>query len=128
MIEEPGTDDARAAWRAASRKVSSRLLYAESRSALARSVRVGRTTRARAMAARALIDDLWEEVARVHPDEPIVRRAAELSDEHGLRAYDAVHLASCESLSDDELVLVAADGALLQAARSRGLPTLRVRG
>jgi hypothetical protein len=127
VIHEPGTDAARAAWREASRKVSSRLLYVESRAALARAVRSGRSTRDRAAAARALIDALWQEVTRVNPTEPLIRRAAELSDLHGLRAYDAVHLASCESVIDDEVVLVAADGDLLSAAQDHGVATVRVR-
>lgn len=126
VIDEPGTDEARAAWRDASRKVSSRLLYVESRAAVARAARSGRTTRRRAISARNVIDDLWQEVTRVDPAEQLIQRAAELSDRHGLRAYDAVHLASCESVGDDDVVLVAADGNLLSAARSHGLATLRV--
>ena len=126
VIDEPGSDEARVAWRDASRKVSSRLLYVESRAAVARAERSGRAARRQAIAARSVIDDLWQEVTRVDPAEPLIQRAAELSDRHGLRAYDAVHLASCESISDDDVVLVASDGDLLSAARGHGLATLRV--
>ena len=108
-------------------KISSRLLYAESRAALARAVRAGRTTPRRAAAARSLVDDLWDEVTRIDVTEALVRRAGALSDAHGLRAYDAVHLASCESVGDETTVLVAADGPLLDAAREHGLSTAPVR-
>lgn len=126
MIDEPGTEEARAAWREADRKVSSELLYVETRAALARAERSGRATRRRAVFVRELIDELWQEVARVDPAEFLILRAAELCDLHGLRAYDAVHLASCESMDDDGVVLVAADRDLLSAATSHGLATLRV--
>jgi len=77
---------------------------------------------------RALVDDLWQDVTRIDPDEAVVEKAAELCDRYGLPAYGAVHLASCESLDDDGVVLVAADGDLLSAARSQRLATLRVPG
>jgi predicted nucleic acid-binding protein len=126
VIDEPGSDHARTAWRAADQKVSSHLLYVEARAAVARAERSGRATRRQAALVRALVDDLWQDVTRIDPDEAVVEKAAELCDRYGLRAYDAVHLASCESLDDDGVVLVAADGDLLSAARSQRLATLRV--
>jgi predicted nucleic acid-binding protein len=74
------------------------------------------------------VDDLWNEVTRIDVTETLVRHAGELCDRHDLRAYDAVHLASCECLGDEDLVLVAADGDLLSAARERGLAILPLRG
>jgi hypothetical protein len=76
---------------------------------------------------RELVEDLWNDVTRIDVTETLVRHAGELCDRHPLRAYDAVHLAACESLSDDDVVLVAADGDLLAAARERGLAILPLR-
>jgi hypothetical protein len=90
-------------------------------------VRTGRATPGRAAAARALIDDLWNDVTRIDVTEQLVRRAGDLCERHGLRAYDAVHLASCESIAETSTVLVAADGDLLTAARERGLTTFPLR-
>jgi predicted nucleic acid-binding protein len=77
---------------------------------------------------RELIDDLWNEITRIDVTEALVQRAGDLCDRHGLRAYDAVHLASCESIGQDDVVLVAADGDLLVAAREHGVTTLPLRG
>jgi uncharacterized protein len=62
-------------------------------------------------------------MTRIEVTEDIVQRATDLAGVHGLRAYDAVHLASFEEIADEESVLVAADGALLTAAGQRGMRT-----
>ena len=46
-----------------------------------------------------------------------------LAERHGLRAYDAVHLASVDAVADEETLLVAADGAIVRAARAHGIAT-----
>lgn len=76
--------------------------------------------------ARRRIEALWGAVDRLDVSEPLARLAGELAEHHGLRAYDAVHLASAVSVADAELVLVAADGNLLAAARRLGLATARL--
>ena len=37
-------------------------------------------------------DDDWDHYFVVDVTEPLVRRAAQLADKHGLRGYDAIHL------------------------------------
>ncbi len=60
------------------------------------------------------------------PTAALLRGAGDLAEEHGLRAYDAVHLASLEQIADAETVLVAADGDLPAAARARGFTTAQL--
>lgn len=69
------------------------------------------------------LERFWAAIDRVEPTEALARRAGELADAHGLRAYDAVHLASFEQVADPEAVLVSADGELVDAARSLGFTT-----
>ena len=71
---------------------------------------------------------LWGGIERVTVTAPLVQRAGDLAEEHGLRGYDAVHLASFEEVADAEAVLVAADGGLIAAARARGFATVAVAG
>ena len=123
MLDEPGTTAAREVWSSAERRTSSLLLYAETQAGLARAARTARLARASAEAARQLANGLWAEIARIDVSEAVVHRAGALAGKHALRAYDAVHLASYEEVADEDSVLVAADGALLAAARHRGLRT-----
>ncbi len=72
---------------------------------------------------RRRVEALWGALDRIEPSDALVHRAGDLAEEHGLRAYDAVHLASVEQLSYEDAVLAAADGDLLAAARERGFAT-----
>ncbi len=74
--------------------------------------------------ARRRIEALWAAVDRVELTTALARRAGELADQHRLRAYDAVHLASLECVADPETVLVSADEELLGAARSMAFMTM----
>lgn len=123
-IDEPHTDEVRAAWDAARQRLSSQLLYVEARAAIARAVRLSRLGSREALAARALTELLWGGVERVAATPSLVQRAGDLAEEHGLRGYDAVHLASFEEIADERAVLVATDGDLVTAAMTRGFLTL----
>ena len=124
VIAEPGSADARAAWDDAQTRISSRLLYPEARAGLARARRMHRLDAPSARAARYGIDDFLDEAELIGVTAELARRAGDLAEEHGLRAYDAVHLASAEEIGDAATVFVAADGQLLAAAAERGLNTL----
>lgn len=124
LVSESGSQDIENVWLDADRRVASLLLYVEASAAL------GRLRRARSIGARELriarqrFEALWAAVDRLDVAEPLVRRAGELAEAHGLRAYDAVHLASAEDLGDPEVVFVSADGKLLDAAGELGLTTI----
>lgn len=125
VIEEPGSEAAGRLWDGADHVVSVRLLYAEARAALAQAGRTGRITRRQQPRLVEGVDSLYSQLDRLDVDEILVRRAGELAEELGLRGYDAVHLAGAERLHDPELVLVAGDGPLLNAATELGLAVAR---
>lgn len=124
-VPEPGASDAIAAWLRADRVVSSLLLYPEARSALGRAIRSRRLVGGRERRARRLLERLWADVGRVGVSASLAVRAGELAEEHRLRAYDAVHLASLEAVGDAETVLVSADLDLVRAAGALGFATVR---
>lgn len=124
LVSEAGSRNVEDVWLAAERRVASLLLYVEASAALGR-LRRARSIDARELrAAKGRFERLWEAVDRLDVDESLVRRAGQLADAHGLRAYDSVHLASAEDLGDPEVVFVSADRRLLDAARELGLTTI----
>jgi uncharacterized protein len=121
IVPEPGTSEVAAVWSRADRLVSSQLLYPEARAAVARALTIGRLGRRRLPAVRRMLEELWARLDRVVVTEKLVRQAGDLAEEHGLRAYDAVHVASLQTVADPDVVLVASDGNLIAAAQSGGI-------
>ena len=72
---------------------------------------------------RRLAERLWQLVDSIEITPPLAARAGDLAEEQGLRAYDAVHLASAEAVADAETVVVTADHELRAAAQRLGLRT-----
>jgi uncharacterized protein len=69
-------------------------------------------------------DDDWDHYFVVDVTEPLVKRAAQLGDKHGLRAYDAIQLSSAIVLreqSGEAVSFCCFDGRLLGASRREGL-------
>ena len=66
----------------------------------------------------------WELTAIVELDEDVCGTAAELAESTGVRALDALHLASAELLGRDECSFVTFDQRLAAAARSLGWTVL----
>ena len=126
VVEEPGSEVAGRLWDAADRLVSVRLIYAEARAALAQAQRMGRVTPRQLPGLVADVASLYAQIDRADIDEPTVRRAGDLAESFGLRGYDAVHLASAERLESGELVLVAGDVPLLDAATELGIAVARI--
>lgn len=97
---------------------------AEVAAALAKAARVGLIKRDAAMKALEAFNADWEHLIRLQLGEPLAARAATLAWEHGLRGYDAVHLATAlgwrETLG--EAVTVATyDRELWRGAQASGL-------
>jgi predicted nucleic acid-binding protein len=67
----------------------------------------------------AALEEIYAELRVIAIDEALARAAGELASEHGLRGYDAVHLASALAL-EGEVVLVTWDADLGDAARTTG--------
>lgn len=121
FVAEDGSARAASLWDGADHVVSVRLVYPEGRAALAQAHRLGRLTARQLSDAVAEFDARYEELDLVEIDQRLARHAGDLAEAHGLRAYDAVHLAAADRVRDLELVVVAGDGALLDAATAEGM-------
>ena len=126
LIAETGSERAASLWNSSDRAVSVRLFYPEARAALAQAGRLRRLSARNLRAAVDQLDALLEEMDIVEVDEVLARRVGDLSEAHRLRGYDAVHLAAAERLRDPDVVLVAGDGALLEAGTAAGIAIARL--
>ena len=125
--EEEGSDLVRQGVRAADLIATSLMAYAETRSALARKSRSREISRAIFNRCKREFDRDWLELHKLPVDEPLVRKAGELAEQHALRALDALHLATADSLQTalrDTVTFACFDGALNGAAEARGLALL----
>src|SRR5581483_1634199 len=109
MIEEPSGEVASRLWDEAERVTASRLVYAETRAALAMARRMGRLDRESLRTAVTAFEGLHNQLEVVEVTEEVVRSAGELAEQFGLRGYDAVQLASARTLVDPEFVFAAGD-------------------
>lgn len=117
-MRERGTDEASDLFVSARRVRSSRLLIPEAHAAVARARRANRLGTRAATRSLEVASVLLKQVEPIELHAALADRAAVLAVEHGLRGFDAVHLASYERMATGESVLVAADGELIRAARS----------
>ncbi len=128
VIEEPSSVVATRLWDEADRVVSSRLVYAEGRAALAMAHRLDRIDE---QGLRRAVDDfesLHDQLDMIEVTEDLIREAGGLAEQLSLRGYDAVHLASARLVNDPEMVLAAGDQSLLTAARAMGIATADLTG
>jgi uncharacterized protein len=123
LVAEPTTGHCTRLWDEATRIVCSRLVYPEACAALARAVRMGRLTPTDMGSATTELDDLVEQIDVIEVTEELARAAGRLAQVHGLRGYDAVHLAAAIAVSDDDVVVVTGDIDLAEAAMASGLAT-----
>jgi hypothetical protein len=125
VVEEPGSDYASRVWDAAERLVTVRVAYPEGRAALAQARRLGRLTPRAYRTVRDGFEDLWRQLDRVEVTATLALRAGDLAEQLALRGYDAVHLAAAETIADPDLVVVAGDGPLCDAAVTLGFTISR---
>ena len=123
VIDEPSSTVASRLWDEADRVVSSRLVYAEGRAALAMARRLDRIDERGLREAVEGFEGLHDQLDVIEVTEGIIREAGALAEQLGLRGHDAVHLASARLVNDAETVLAAGDQSLLVAARAIGLAT-----
>ena len=121
IIEEHSSSVAARLWDRADRVVSSRLVYAEGRAALAMAARLNRLDQDELRTAVADFESLHQQLDVVEVTESLVRDAGSLAEQFALRGYDAVHLASAQVVRDPDLVLAAGDQNLLKAAQELGI-------
>lgn len=97
---------------------------AEVSAALAKAVRVGILDAKEATAALNAFRKDWQDLVRVAVSEAVVARADVLAWEHGLRGYDAVHLATAlvwQEILGETVTLASFDRQLWAAAEPSGL-------
>ena len=123
VIEEPSSENATRLWDEAERAVSSRLVYAEARAALAMAHRMERVDQHGLRSAVEEFEALYDQLDLIEVTGGLVRNAGDFAEQFGLRGYDAVHLASAHAIADAELVLAAGDQILLDAARTLDIST-----
>lgn len=123
LVREEGSEElARAV--AGNRLLTSRISYAEARSALARREREAPGRGHDWAAARLQLDSDWPGFVVIDVTDALVRRAGEFADAFGLRAYDAVQLAAADlahAAMDEPTRFHAYDRRLNRAARLLGL-------
>ena len=121
LITEQGSDLARDLWNASDVLTTNRVGYAEARAALAAAGRSGRLDSTEQASARRGLEERFREVVVMELTAELARDAGDAADEHGLRAYDAVHLASSLALDRGSTVMVTWDRELAWAAYRSGL-------
>lgn len=127
VIEEPSSLIASRLWDDADRVVSSRLIYAEGRAALAMACRIDRLAEGELRTAVQDFESLHEQLDIVEVTPELVHDAGSLAEQFALRGYDAVHLASAQLVQDSDLVLAAGDLSLRRAAQALGIATSDLR-
>ena len=118
LIDEVGTAEAGQIWDEPDILVSVRLGHVEARAALAAAAREGRISPDVLSSAVQGLEVLWSQVSIVEIDEGLMRLAGDLAVTHGLRGYDAVHLAAAHLVRSD--VFSSADRRLCTAASTCG--------
>jgi predicted nucleic acid-binding protein len=121
LLREADAEAARSLWRSAERRTTSVVAYVETRAAIAAAVRDRRLAERFVASRRAELDWRWGEVEPVGLDDALLRVAGAVADREGLRALDAIHLATALYLGASRTVFVTWDRRLADAAGRLGL-------
>jgi predicted nucleic acid-binding protein len=121
LAREPGFDLAVALLGSAHRIFMASVGYVETRSALGALMRAGRLRGPTGDRAQLELERIWTDLNVVQLDDRLVRLSGDTAVLSGLRAGDAIHLASALVLGDPDLVLTTWDRDLGRAAREAGL-------
>ncbi len=128
-VDEPGASVVRGAVGRATAVHTHWIAYPEMCAALARLHRMGRQTANAYRQHRREFETDWRAIYAIMPDERVLRRAGVLTEQFGLRGYDAVHLGAAESIwsyvpEDMDFRFGAFDQALTGASTALGMPQL----
>ncbi len=126
LVEEVGSERANLLWNQADRVAAVRLIYAEGRAALGMAYRLACIDLEALRTAVHELDQLYKQIDIIEVTDNLVQRAGALAEDYSLRGYDAIHLAAAETLCDEDVVLVAGDGSLCNAAEILGLNIARI--
>jgi predicted nucleic acid-binding protein len=106
---------------------SATIAYAELYSAMTRRHREGVLTQLQYRLACKRFERDWLALVKVELGVEVLSSARSLIQRHGLRAFDAIHLASAlglQAAANERVTFVAADQRLVQAAAGEGLATV----
>lgn len=123
-VIEPGTAEVHQAIEASSLVGTGLISRAEIAAALAKARRMGVLLPDEAEAALEAFRAEWPDFVRIQITETLVARADSLAWQHGLRGYDAVHLASAlvwQEGMDEPVTMATFDRRLWESARQSGL-------
>ncbi len=107
-------------WDRAESVVSSELIYPEARAAAAAAHRQGRIDAETLRSAVDTIEVLCSQLTILGLDHELARTAGDIAQTHGLRGYDAVHLATAIAVESDSLLLATWDRELARGAIEAG--------
>lgn len=119
LIIENGTAEASAIWDEPDVLACCRLGHVEARAALTAARRQSRISELVSHDAVSGLEMLWSQLSIVEIDEDLMRLAGDMAEEHGLRGYDAMHLAAAHHVGAD--VFSSSDRRLCSAASASGL-------
>lgn len=121
-VRERGSTQTQRTVAKATAVATSMVAYAEARAAFARLQREKGTSRKRHRERVGQLDRDWEHYARIELTAAVVQLAGALAEDHGLRGFDAIHLASALWLrtAGTELEFRAYDRKLAKAAAGLG--------
>lgn len=120
VFDEPGSELAAELWDRAEAVVSSQLVYPEARAALAAAHRRGRVDADTLRMAVDAVDALFTQLSIVGLDPDLAHSAGDLAEMHGLRGYDAVHLATALGVNAESLLVATWDRELARGAIESG--------
>jgi uncharacterized protein len=123
LVDEEAIDELALIMETASTVVTSRLSFVEVRAGLAAARRARRLSPMQHDRAVTIFESTWRTFDIVELDPSVGARAGMIAEDFGLRAGDAIQLASVLELDLDETMLVAWDGRLALAARAAGVLT-----
>ena len=123
-VDEIGSDAIKEIVRKAAIISTSKVAYAEARSAFARKQRDDGFS---AKVLRKIVEDLnreWENYFLIEVTDGLIRSAGDIAEKHLLRGFDSIHLASAVNLKNkigSEVYFSSNDEKLNQAAEKEGI-------
>lgn len=120
VVIEAGSDEVGALWDASDLVFTSRLSSLEARAALAAARHARRLSGKGLEEVKRFLEDRFEEIYLIEVTHEVVRSAGDLAEQHGLRGYGAVHLASALAIEADGVVLATWDRDLARAGGAAG--------
>lgn len=118
LIDDVGTAEAAAIWDEPDVLATVRVAHVEARAALCSSTALRRMAPAVFRSPITGLEMLWSQMSVVEIDDDLMRLAGDLATTHGLRGYDAVHLAVAHLVGAE--VFSSAGRRLCEAASSAG--------